>query len=87
MRDLTTGILKDKLRVGIICAVCMLLGASLAWGQSAAEPNSAPSGGGATGVSNPLESVPTSALPPYSKAPTIFIITPNRKRHPRRDSN
>jgi thiol:disulfide interchange protein len=50
MRDLTTGILKDKLRVGIICAVCMLLGASLAWGQSAAEPNSAPSGGGATGV-------------------------------------
>jgi thiol:disulfide interchange protein len=50
MRDLTTGILKDRLRVSIICAVCVVLGASPAWGQSAGEPNSAPSGGAATGV-------------------------------------
>ncbi len=50
MRELITGILKGKLRAGIISAVCVLVIACGLWGQNSSEPNSAADGSVTAGI-------------------------------------
>jgi len=50
MRERTAGISKDKLRAGVISAVCVLVSACCAWGQNQGELNSATAVSVTTGV-------------------------------------